>query len=127
MDPVDYQPATVNSRAPRSLTQDAITIAIALVSSFSLLVIYQSADAEPYTTYRRADALVQVGVGMTLLLSWVVVAGLIVWLVVARRLSRRWLWVLLWALFCGVNLKICVFGYLQDIERYVLPAAAGKP
>ena len=90
-----------------------------LLSIASFIVVMQGASDEPYTVFRKSDALVQIGVAMALMLLWVQLAIGIVVGVRRRRLSVWWLPLLLWVLICEFYLFQSPSGYIQDIARYV--------
>jgi hypothetical protein len=95
-----------------------------LLSFASFIVVAQGAGDEPYTQYRRYDAIVQVGIGTALMVLWCCYAIAVVVLAKARKISSGWLWMLLWAATCLLYLSFSPRGYLEDIERFVVPAAA---
>ena len=106
--------------AMKPLHTNPILGASALVLSVaSYFVVVQGASDEPYTVFRKSDAVVQVGVAMMLMLLWAQVAAGIVAGVVRRRVSRWWLPLLLWVLTCEFYLFQSPSGYVQDITRYV--------
>jgi hypothetical protein len=83
----------------------------------------ENAWVEPYVAFRHYDAVVQVGVGTTLMLLWLALAILIiVWAVRQRKLYSllAWLPVLLWISLCEFYLFHSVTGYLADISHFVL-------
>jgi hypothetical protein len=90
-----------------------------LLSVASFFVVMQGASDEPYTVFRKSDALVQVGVAMVLMLLWVQFAVGVVAGVARRRVSTWWLPLLLWVLICEFYLFHSPSGYVQDITRYV--------
>jgi hypothetical protein len=75
--------------------------------------------------YRRYDAIVQVGVGTALMLLRALCSAAVVTLVARRRLSPAWLALLLSAAICLFYLSYSPRGYLEDLEKHVIPAAAG--
>ena len=96
-----------------------ILAASALVLSVaSFFVVVQGASDEPYTIFRKSDAVMQVGVAMMLMLLWVQLAVGAVAVVVPRRVSRWWLPLLLWVFICEFYLYHCPAGYAHDIARY---------
>lgn len=97
------------------LTASALALSVA-----SFFVVIQGASDEPYTVFRKSDAVVQVGVAMVLMLLWVQLAVSIVAGVVRRRVSLWWLPLLLWVLICEFYLFHSPSGYVQDITRYVV-------
>jgi hypothetical protein len=104
----------------KPLHTNLILAASALVLSvLSFVVVYQGASDEPYTSFRKSDAVVQVGVAMVLMLLWVQLAACIVVGVIRRRVSLWWLPLLLWVLICEFYLFDSPSGYVQDIARYV--------
>jgi len=97
-----------------------IVAASALVLSIaSFFVVIRGASDEPYTVFRRSDAIVQVGVAMVLMLLWLQLAGALVAGVVRRRVSAGWLPLLVWVLICEFYLFHSPSGYIHDITRYV--------
>ena len=81
----------------------------------------QYAVDEPYFAYRRHDAIVQVGIGITLMVLWCCYSVAIVFLVGARKLHSWWLAILLWAAVCLYYLSFSPLGYLHDVENFVIP------
>ena len=100
--------------ANRTLAGLGIVLSIA-----SFLVVIQGATDEPYLVFRKADAVVQVGVAMMLMLLWVQLAVWVVAGVVRCRVSAWWLALVLWALICEAYLLESPRGYMLDITRYV--------
>jgi len=92
--------------------------AVALTMT-SFLVVAQGASDEPYFTFRKSDALVQVGVAMMLMLLWAQLAITLVVGILRHKLSKWWFALLFWILICEVYLSQSPFGYVQDITRYV--------
>ncbi len=90
-----------------------------LLSVVSFLVVMQGASDEPYVTFRKTDALVQVGVAMVLMLLWAQLAIVIVAGITRGRISGLWFAVLLWVFVCELYLFHCPVGYVTDITRYV--------
>jgi hypothetical protein len=93
------------------------TSALAL-SAASFFVVIQGASDEPYTVFRKSDAVVQVGIAMILMLLWVQLAVGIVAGVARRRVSLWWLPLLIWILICEFYLFHSPSGYVHDITRY---------
>jgi hypothetical protein len=126
---LDYQTARGEERPslPVGHTQRSIVLACltAVLSAASLVVVLQGANDEPYMRYRRYDAIVQVGFGTALLVLWCCLSLAVVALVATRKLSRWWLTLLLWAAVCFFYLSACPVGYLEDIEKFVLPTPNG--
>jgi hypothetical protein len=108
---------------PISRTQlnAAFAVIVAALSIASLFVVMQGANDEPYGAYRRYDAIVQVGVGTALIVFWCCCSVAVVVLVGARKLPAWWLALLLWAAICLFYLSYSPLGYLQDIEKFVIP------
>lgn len=104
----------------------ALAAVAAVLSLASLMVVAQGAADEPYTVYRRSDALAQLGVGTALMVLWGCVALAVVVLVAARKLSAAWLLLLIWAALCLFYLSYSPRGYVQDLERFVIPTAAQR-
>ena len=117
------EPAYVPIR--RTKLNATFGVVAALLSLVSLVVVVQGAGDEPYTAYRRSDAIVQVGVGSALIGLWCCGCLALVVLIGARKLSPAWLPLLLWAAICVFYLGFSTRGYLQDIEKFVIPAASG--
>jgi len=74
--------------------------------------------------YRRYDALVQVGVGASLMVLWCCFTLAVLLLAASRKISAWWLATLPWAAICLFYLSSCPLGYLQDIEKFVIPPSA---
>ena len=112
---------------PISRTQLNVAFALiaAALSIASLFVVMQGANDEPYGAYRRYDAIVQVGVGTALMVLWCSCSLAVLVLVGARKLTAWWLTLLLWAALCLFYLSYSPLGYLQDIEKFVIPASGG--
>ena len=132
--PLDYRPAHEDQRARRPyvpITLVQLNVAcgvIALVLSIaSIHVVFQGAADEPYMGYRRSDAVVQVGIGTALMLLWGCFAIAVLLLTTTRKVSRWWLVVLPWAAICLFYLSYAPLGYLQDIEKFVIPPSAQGP
>ena len=97
-----------------------ILAASAIVLSIgSFLVVMRGATDEPYVTFHRSDAIVQVGVAMLLMLLWIQLAAGMILGVVRQRISVWWLPLLVWVLICEFYLSYCPSGYVQDITKYV--------
>ena len=111
---------------PISRTQlnAAVFLSSGVLTLVSLFVVFQGASDEPYMVYRRYDAMVQVGVGSALMVLWGCCSISVVVLVRKRKLSPAWLALLLWASICLFYLSYSPLGYLEDIEKFVIPAAA---
>jgi hypothetical protein len=88
-----------------------------LLSGVSLLVV-QGARDEPYAVYRRYDALVQVRVGAGLMVLWGCVVAGVAGLMMMRRVSLRWVGLVIWGVVCLFYLRGSVVGYLEDVERF---------
>ena len=104
----------------------AFAVMAALLSIASLLVVLQGAGDEPYGVYRRYDAIVQVGVGTALMVLWCCYCLALLVLVVTRKLPAWWLALLLWVAICLLYLSESPLGYLQDIEKLVIPPSARR-
>ena len=96
-----------------------LAVSALVLSVASFFVVIQAASDEPYTVFRKSDAVVQVGIAMVLMLLWIQLAASIVAGVVRRRVSLWWLPLLLWVLICEFYLFQSPSGYVQDITRYV--------
>jgi hypothetical protein len=103
----------------------SFALVAAVLSVASLFVVLQGANDEPYMGYRRYDAIMQVGVGTTLIVLWGLCAIAVVVLVGKRKLSPAWIAFLVWAVICLFYLSYSPLGYFEDIEKHVIPAAAG--
>jgi hypothetical protein len=103
----------------------AFSIVASALSAASLVVGLQGTNDEPYMAYRRYDAIVQVGVGTALMMLWCCWCLAVLFLVGARKLSGWWLALLLWAAIWLFYLSFSPLGYLQDIEKFVIPASGG--
>jgi hypothetical protein len=88
------------------------------LSVVSFCVVLQSASDEPYFEFRVTDAVVQVGGAMVLMLLWFQLAIALVFGVVRRRVSQRWLALVLWVFICEFYLLAGMSGYVQDIARF---------
>jgi hypothetical protein len=132
MQPLDYR-TPMDDRRVRPpyvpITRKQLNAAFALVtaalSAASFIVVLQGATDEPYMGYRRYDAIVQVGIGTALIVLWCCCCLAVVVLVAARKLPVWWLALLLWAAICLFYLRLAPLGYLEDIEKHVVPAARG--
>lgn len=103
----------------KTLHTNLILAASALVLSVAtFFVVIQGASDEPYTVFRKSDAVVQVGVAMVLMLLWIQLAVGIVAGITRRRVSAWWLPLLLWVVICEFYLFHSPSGYVQDITRY---------
>ena len=132
MQALDYRTPTPDRRlappyVPVSRTQLNVTFALAaaVLSVASLVVVMQGAHDEPYTGYRRYDAVVQIGVAAALMALWCCWFLAVSVLVAAGKMRRYWLPLLLWAAICLFYLSESPLGYLGDIERFVIPRAGG--
>ncbi len=132
METLDYRIPKDDQRVERPyvpISRTQLNVAFALfallLSAASFVVVLQGATDEPYMGYRRSDAIVQVGVGTALMVLWCCCSVAVVVLVGTRKLPIAWLALLLWAAICLFYLSTCPLGYLGDIEKFVLPAAAG--
>ena len=85
------------------------------LSVASIFVIYRGAYDEPYFHFKPSDCLIQVGAGIALLVLWAQLAIGVVVGVLSSRLSRYFLFILLWALIVCFYLYISPFGYVSDI------------
>ena len=111
------------------ISRPQLNVAFALIAAAlsvgSLFVVFQGANDEPYMAYRRYDAVVQVGVGTALMVLWFCCCVAVVVLVGARKLPVWWLALLLWAAICLFYLSFSPLGYLEDIEKFVIPPSGG--
>jgi hypothetical protein len=109
----------------RSDLNIAVASVVVVMTIFSWALVIQGAEDEPYDYFRRSDAIAQIIGGTALISCWFCLSLAVVVLVSVRRLSRRWLIVLLWAAICMLYLKDCPLGYLYDVEHFILPHAGG--
>lgn len=98
------------------------TITTLILSVISFIIVLEGASEEPYGVFHKSDAVTQVGIAMILMLMWLQLGIAIVVGVVCRRISIWWLTLLVWVLICEFYLSCCPFGYLDDIERFVIGA-----
>jgi peptidoglycan/LPS O-acetylase OafA/YrhL len=132
MEPLEYRIPREDRGAepalwPISRRQLNLTIAFvsAALSAVSLFVVVQGANDEPYMGYRRYDAVVQVGLGTALIVLWGCCSVAVLVLVRKKKLSAAWLALLLWAAICLFYLSSSPLGYLEDMERFVIPPTGG--
>jgi hypothetical protein len=92
--------------------------AILTLVSFFLVMAY--AGPEPFFHYQRGDAIFHVGLSTAAIVIWLVWSIGIVMLVAARVFGIAWLSGLMWAAICIFYLQGCSFGYLDDLENYML-------
>lgn len=86
----------------------------------SFIVVFKGANDEPYMVYRRLDAIVQVGIGSALIVSWVCLSLIVAILVATGKLSKRWLAVLILAAVCLFYTSFSPRGYLNDLQKHIL-------
>jgi peptidoglycan/LPS O-acetylase OafA/YrhL len=134
MEPLDYRIPREDQGAEPALwpiSRRQLNVAVAIVaaalSAVSLFVVVQGANDEPYMAYRRYDAVMQVGVGTALMVLWGCSSVTVLVLVRKRKLSAAWLALLLWAAICLFYLSSSPLGYLEDMERLVIPPSGGQP
>lgn len=108
----------------RTALNAAVFLSSVALTLASLFVVLQGAHDEPYTTYRRYDAIMQVGVGTALIVLWCCCSIVVLALVRKGKFSVAWLALLLWAAICLFYLSESPLGYLEDIEKFVIPASA---
>ena len=65
------------------------------------------------------------GMGTALMVLWACYSLAVGLLVATRKISPAWLALLLWAAVCLFYLHYSPFGYLSDIEKFVVPASKG--
>ena len=101
----------------------AFGVATCLLTISSFVLVLKGASDEPYGAYRAADAFQQVVLGTACIVFWLCFSIALVALVASRQMSRKWLFMLVWASICIFYLKDCPLGYLWDLEHIILPAA----
>lgn len=90
------------------------------VASFHLVMEY--AGPEPFSEYRRDDAILFVAGGTAAIAFWLAWSVALVWAVLLRALSPWALCGLLVPVIAIFYLQFCVLGYLVDLgEAGVLP------
>lgn len=93
---------------------------VTLLSFLSFMLVMVGANDEPYLTYDRDDLLGQVVAGTAVLTLWCCFAFATVVLVFTKRISAKWLFVLIWVVVCCFYLMQCPFGYISDLEQFIL-------
>jgi hypothetical protein len=93
----------------------------AVLSLFSLWLVYYAADAEPFFFFTWFDAALFYGATPALILAWLAWTALC--LVTLGGVSRRRRWfaippIMLWVLLNLLQLGFCVFGYYGDTHRF---------
>jgi hypothetical protein len=91
---------------------------IGCLTSCSLVVVFLGAAQEPYAYFDANEALVQVGLGMSLLALWAERLTSAIALVVRGRLSKWWLLAVAWGIVVSCYLAISPFGYVEDVARF---------
>ncbi len=86
-----------------------------LASIVSLILVMQGATDEPYVTFRPAEALSQIGLGCALITIWLFLVVAVCYGVFTHRLARWWLLLVLWAAIAVYHLRLCPFGYVEDL------------
>ena len=110
---LDYAPREQRRRvAP--LTVGMLAAAAGLTAG-SVAVFWLGAEQEPYSAFRKVDALVQVGLGTTLIALWVLWCVSATLLVYHRRQRPAMLGLLVWAVINVLYLANGVNGFLDDI------------
>lgn len=80
-----------------------------------------SAAAEPFLSYDPKDAILNIGIGSVLIAFWIAWSIWVVGLIAFRALSAWWLFGLILSTVCGFYLLSCPFGYLHDLEQFIMP------
>ena len=91
--------------------------AFATVGSFILVLI--NAWVEPYTVLTASDALSQIGLGCVFIALWLALAAGVCCGVATRRLPALWLLLLPWAATVLFYLRLCPWGYIEDMMRSI--------
>ena len=102
----------------------AANIALTLVSFY---VVVKGANDEPYFSLKKADAMVQVGLGSALIAIWTAWSLTVLVLAARRVISFMWPALILWALVNVFYLSHGINGYLSDVIRFhnIGPSAYG--
>ena len=104
-----------------SIAAQLVASSLIFLSALSTWLVYDGAATEPYTRFRAADAIKQVGLGTAALVLWVEVVALLGFLFWRRRLSRWWLLGVVWAVVVVFYLWRCPAGYVSDIQAFADP------
>ena len=102
-------------RMSRWRTETFIVSSIVALVAASVWVIH-GACVQPFPTFRTTEALVQVGVGLTVCVLWVVLAAVICAAVIARRIRRWWLLCLVLTTLGFFVVMPWPFRYVSEIE-----------
>jgi hypothetical protein len=103
-------------------------LAAAALSVAAFVVTLLGAQREPYFgQIRKSDALIQVGIGCTLIALWLLWSLTATWLVLRRRWRPLTLLSLAWATLCVSYLAHSVHAYLDDITRFQQGTYPGGP
>jgi hypothetical protein len=113
-------PANDRCAIPAAHFSYAIGALSVLASVVSLALVITGATSEPYVAFHPADALWQVGVGFLLMGVWFVLAAVVCHGVVTSLLARGWLFLLPWIGIMLFYVRLCPFGYVDDIARHVI-------
>lgn len=103
---------------PAAHFQGFLASNVAIASIVSWLIIIQGANDEPYHDFHSKDALLQVGLGCSLSVIWLYVLFGILYGVRTKRLSKAWLFVIIWAIIVLGYLQVCPLGYVEDITKF---------
>jgi hypothetical protein len=110
-----------NLTMEKNRTRNILTAAYFLfLSMASVWIVVDGAAAEPYIEFRQADAFLQVGVSVGLMVLWLQFAAWLVYRVMACRLGKSWL---VLTILVGVALFYLwhnPVGYVEDITKFVI-------
>ena len=103
----------------RTTLQALLASGLLTLTALSLWVFSGAVD-EPFVFFRAREALVQVGMGVTLLVLWIQFSIFLSWAALTRRVSRWWLLFLIWCAAGFMVVEPSPFGYVQDITKFAI-------
>lgn len=93
---------------------------LCVLSFFSFILFSDYAVREPFFRFRADDALLHIGGGCALLTLWGLFIGKIVYYIIIKTLSLRWIAGIIWAIIVIFYLCSCPLGYIEEIQQLML-------
>lgn len=93
---------------------------IIFMSVLSFYVVLDNASKEPYYSLKLFDAILQIGVGTTLIVLWAQLAIFISYGIYSKKLSYLWSLLFIWFGFVGFYVAHCPRYYISDILKFAL-------
>ena len=104
---------------PSNRSQEIVLVGYtALLWITSALVILKGASDEPYSTFRRADVFIQVGLGSALAALWLHLIAHVSFGIARRKLLKTLIPVLLLGAVNLYMLFLGATGYISDLETF---------